>query len=427
MTSPPDSSTEPAEPNEQERRVLRSEPLFMRWVLAESVTMTGTAMTFVVLPVLVFDLTGSAGLTGLVFASRLIPYLLFGLIAGPIADRSSRRRLIIGGNIVEGCLIATIPIAALLDALTVAHVFVVALLGATAYVFSDAAVFGAVPSLVHRDRLAAANGLLSTLGASADIAGPIIAGILIATIGAANALWLDAGSFLIAAAVQSRIRSDFRRTGTATAPSTIRRQLGTAFGFIRQQRTVFTLIAVGFGNSIAIGIVFGLLVPWSVEIQGYDTDDARLGIVYAAVGVGSMIAGLVFSRLFRPERIPILTPASLALSTVASVLLLVSMPTVAALPVGVFSIGIMVTITTGITYRQLATPDTLTSTVNTIGRMIAAGGQPLGAAIGAAIATTTTITTAYVAATCTMALTATLAFVLLRSQHTALPEAAAGV
>lgn len=426
MTPASDSATGSPEPSAKPRSVLRTEPLFVRWVLAESVTMTGTAMTFVVLPVLVFDLTGSAGLTGLVFASRLIPYLLFGLIAGPVADRSNRRRLIIGGNVVEGGLIATIPIAALFDVLTVAHVFVVALLGATAYVFSDAAVFGAVPSLVHRDRLAAANGLLSTLGASADIAGPIIAGVLIATVGAANAMWLDAISFLIAAAVQSRIRSDFRRTSTATAPSTIRRQLGTAFGFIRQQRTVFTLIVVGFGNSIAIGIVFGLLVPWSVEIQGYDTDDARLGIVYAAVGVGSMIAGLVFSRLFRPERVPILTPTALALSAVASLLLLVSIPTIAALPVGVFSIGIMLTITIGITYRQLATPDTLTSTVNTIGRMIAAGGQPLGAALGAAIATAATITTAYITATCTMAATAAIALVLLRKQHTALPEPTPG-
>lgn len=387
--------------------------------------MTGTAMSFVVLPVLVFDLTGSAGLTGLVFATRLIPYLLFGLLAGPVADRSNRKRLIIGGNIIEGCLIATIPIAALLDVLAVAHVFIVALLGATAYVFSDAAVFGAVPSLVHRDRLAAANGLLSTLGAAADIAGPIIAGLLIATIGPANALWLDAASFVIAAAVQSRIRSDFRRTEPATAPSTIRRQLGAAFEFIRQQRTVFTLIAAGFGNSIAIGIVFGLLVPWSVEVQGYDTDDARLGMLYAAVGVGSLIAGLIFSRVFTPKRVPVLTPAALTVSATASGLLLVSIPNAAAVAVGVFSTGIMITITTGITYRQLATPDTLTSTVNTIGRMIAAGGQPLGAAIGAAIATAITITAAYTTATLTMATTATLAAIALRTQNTELAEASA--
>ena len=82
----------------------------------------------------------------------------------------------------------------------------------------------------------------------------------------------------------------------------------------------------------------------------------------------------------------------------------------------------MLTITTGITYRQLATPDTLTSTVNTIGRMIAAGGQPLGAAIGAVIAATTTITTAYATATTVMALTAVAALLALRRHDTELPE-----
>ncbi len=403
-------------------RVLRDEPLFVRWVFAESVTMTGTAMSFVVLPILVFELTGSAGLTGLVFASRLIPYLLFGLIAGPVADRWNRRRLIIGGNLVEGSLAATIPVAAFLDALTVAHVFIVALLSATAFVFSDAAVFGAVPSLVGRERLAAANGLLSMLSASADIAGPFLAGLLVATVGAANALWLDAASFIIAACVQSTIRSSFRRSDAPPARPRLRTQLGTAFRFIQRQRTVLILIAVGFGNSIGIGIILGLLVPWSVEVQGYEPDDARLGIVYAAVGVGSLLAGLLFARVFSPTRVRYLTPATLAFSAASSGLMLVPIPTIAALPVGAFSVGIMLTITTGITYRQLATPDHLTSTVNTIGRMIAAGGQPLGAAVGAAIATAATVTNAYLTATTTLSITTLAAIIALARRDTAIPD-----
>jgi len=386
--------------------------------------MTGSAMSLVVLPVLVFDLTGSTALTGFVFAVRLLPYLVFGLIAGPIADRSNRRRLIIGGNVIEGCLVATIPLAAVFGVLTVGHVFAVALLAATAYVFSDAAVFGAVPSLVPPHRLAAANGLISTLAASADIAGPILAGILIATIGPANALWLDATSFLLAAAVQTTVRSDLRRNSASPARPRIRQQLATATRFIRSQRTVLVLITVGFANSIGIGIILGLLVPWSVQVQGYDTDDPHLGILYAAIGVGSLIAGLVFARLFRPPRVRILTPAALAFSATSSSLLLISTPAIAAIPVGAFALGIMLTITTGITYRQLATPDTLTSTVNTIGRMIAAGGQPLGAAIGAVIAATTSITTAYATATTVMSLTAAAAFLSLRHHDTALPERA---
>lgn len=380
--------------------------------------MVGTAVSIVALPVLVYDLTGSAGTTGLVAATRLVPYLLLGLIAGPVADRADRRRLIIGGNIVEGALIATIPIAALFDVLTVAHVFAVALLAAVAFVFSDAAVFGAVPALVPPEGLASANGLLSVIASTADIAGPVLAGILIATVGAANAIWIDAASFGIAALVQLTIKSDLRRPGAVPQRRTLRNQLATAFTFIRRQRTVFTLIVAGFGNSLAFGIVLGLLVPWSVEVLGYARDDARLGVLYAAVGVGSLLAGVVFPRLFVDRRVPILTPATLAWSAVASITFLVGSAWLAPAGVAAFAAGIMLTITVGITYRQLATPDHLTSTVNTIGRMIAAGGQPLGAALGALIATTATITTAYATATAVMTLTAIVAFVALRSQDT---------
>lgn len=157
----------------------------------------------------VYQITGSAAQTGALFAFRVVPYLLFGLVAGPIADRGNRRRLIIGGNLIEGTLVATIPIADLLGVLTIAHIYVVALLAATAFVFSDAAVFGAVPALVEPERLPAANGALSSLSSWGEIAGPVIAGLLAASIGATNAIWIDAASFFIAAAVLSSIRSRF--------------------------------------------------------------------------------------------------------------------------------------------------------------------------------------------------------------------------
>jgi MFS family permease len=98
----------------------------MRWVSAEGVSMVGRAITTVVLPLVVYEETGSATQTGLLFAFRVVPYLVFGLIAGPVADRGNRRALIIGGNLVEGGLVLTIPIAHALGVLTVAQVYAVA-------------------------------------------------------------------------------------------------------------------------------------------------------------------------------------------------------------------------------------------------------------------------------------------------------------
>ena len=379
---------------------LRSERDFMRWITAEGVSLVGSAVTTVVLPLVVYEATGSAAQTGLLFAMRVVPYLFFGLIAGPLADRGNRRRLIIGGNLVQGVLVATVPIAHVLDVLTVAQVYVVALLSATAFVFADAAVFGAVPALVGPERLPAANGLLASIASGADIIGPVIAGLLVAGVGPTTVVWVDAASFFIAAIVQWTIRSNFRDPSAAPPErSTIRSTAGAALRFIRREHTMAVLILSGFGNSVAFGIVLGLLVPYAVDELGIPIDDSRIGVLYGAIGVGSLIAGLVFARLFDRRRIRVLTPASLAISGgLAIALALTAGWVVAMICLAAFACSMATTIQVGITYRQLASPDELRSSVNVMGRMVSWGGQPFGAALGALIVSLTTIPTAYAVA-----------------------------
>src|SRR5215207_9500104 len=387
---------------------LRNEPAFVRWALAEGVSMFGSGVTTVVLPLIVYQATGSASQTGGLFALRVVPYLLFGLIAGPVADRGDRRRLIIGGNLIEGTLVATIPIAHLLGVLTVTQVYAVGLLSATAFVFSDAAVFGTVPALVGNERIAAANGLISTLQSGADIAGPVVAGLLVAGVGATGAVWIDTGSFFVAAAVQSTIRAPFRPAGAGPpAGGRLRDQTVAAIRFIGRQRTILVLVVGGFANSLAFGIVLGLLVPYAVEELGIPADDGRIGLLYGALGVGSLGAGLVFARLFRDHRVRLLTPGSIALSASLAASLSVNHGWVIALVLAAaFSWSITVTIVVGITYRQIAAPDQLRSSVNVIARMVSWGGQPFGAGLGALLVTVTSVRAAYGIAALVMALAA---------------------
>jgi MFS family permease len=394
---------------------LRNEPDFVRWVAAEGVSLVGSAVTTVVLPLVVFEATGSAAQTGVLFALRVVPYLLFGLIAGPVADRGNRRLLIIGGNIVEGTLVATIPIAHALGVLTVAQVYAVALLSATAFVFSDAAVFGAVPALVGPDRLPAANGLLSSIASGAEIAGPVIAGLLIAGVGATTVIWVDAVSFWFASAVQSTIRSDFR---AAHDPEHEKRGLratqAAALRFIRRERTIAVLLLAGFANSTAFGIVFALLVPYAVDELDIPVGDGRIGLLYGAIGVGSLMAGMSFSRVYARRRIRYLSPGSLAISGVIAAVLAIELGWVAAIVLlALFSCSTTITIVIGITYRQMASPDHLRSSVNVIGRMVAWGGQPFGAVTGAVVASLVSILAAYATASAIMLVAAAAAAIAL--------------
>lgn len=393
---------------------LRADKGFLRWACADGVSVMGTSVSTVVLPLVVYHATGSPAATGGLFALRVIPYMLFGTIAGPVADRWNRRRLIIGGNIIEGLLGATIPIAALLGVLSVAQVYAVGLLSATAFVFSDAAVFGAVPALVGTERLAAANGFLSSVVSAAEIAGPALGGVLAATVGATNAVWFDSATFFFAAAVQASLRSTFRTGPPPQGPIQIRKQIGRAMRFVRANRSVATLLFTGFGNSLGFGAVLGLMVPYAVEQLGLSQRDFRVGLLFSAGGFGALISGLLFSRVFRPARVKWITPTTIALSSLVVVGLVVStswIPVIVLLVLFSWSIG--TTITTGITYRQLAAPDDLRSSVNVFGRMISWGGQPFGAGIGAFVSAAISVRAAYIVAAAAMAISATAALVFL--------------
>ncbi|MEM1335837.1 MAG: hypothetical protein AAGG08_20510, partial [Actinomycetota bacterium] len=221
-------------------------------------------------------------------------------------------------------------------------------------------------------------------------------GVLIAVVSPSTALALDALTFLFAAAVQRTIGSDFRRG--APGDRGVVDQLRTAWRFLREEVAALTLIIAGFLNSIAIGIVLGLLVPWAIEDLGYATDDVRVGVLHAMIGVGGLVAAAVFSRVFTMGRVRWLTPTTLLWSAMFVAAMSFVTASLAPVVVAAFAAGIMLTIQIGITYRQLVTPDQLVSTVNTLGRMIAAGGQPVGAAFGAVLATRCSIDTAQIAA-----------------------------
>ena len=394
---------------------LRDDKQFMRWAFADGISVTGTAISNVVLPIVVYEETGSSAATGGLFALRVIPYLLFGAVAGPVADKWNRRRLILGGHIIEGVLVATIPIAALMGVLTVAQVYAVGLLSATAFVFSDAAVFGAVPALVGTERLAAANGFLGSMVSGAEILGPALGGLLAATIGATNAVWFDSASFFIAAAMQGSIRSNFRVGPAPTGRLQVRRQIARAARFVRGNRTVATLLFTGFGNSVGFGAVVGLLVPYAVEQLSLPEGNFRIGILYSVYGAGALISGLLFSRIFTTGRVRWITPATIAMSSCLAVGLVASTSWLpSAVILLLFSLSVSTTIVTGITYRQLAAPDDLRSSVNVFGRMISWGGQPFGAAAGALISALLDVRAAYMFTVIVTAVSALMAYVFLR-------------
>ena len=134
---------------------------YRRFWAARVLAVAGAGLTAVALPLLAFDRSGGSALvTSAVAALQVAPYLVLGLLAGALADRLPRRVLMVGAELA--CVVALAALGLLGEHATTVHVLVVALVVPTAFVWFDAAAFGALPALVGRERLAEANGTLWT-------------------------------------------------------------------------------------------------------------------------------------------------------------------------------------------------------------------------------------------------------------------------
>ncbi|GAY09002.1 MFS transporter [Pseudonocardia sp. N23] len=386
------------------RELLAGNASFRLWLASDVVRTLGFAVSTVVLPILVYERTGSPVQTGLLAALRVVPYLAVGLVAGAIADRVDRRRLLIAMTLVEGLAMTTIPVVDAVTPVPIVQIWVVTLVGSTAFVFADAAAFGALPTIVGPERLAAANGVLLAVVSAAMIGGPAIGSALVATVGAASAIWVDVAGFALGALLLTGVRGSFREPRIR---ATLRSHAAAGLRFVVSDRTLCVLLVAGFAQSLAIGAVAGQLVVYAVEGLGIAEVDARVGWLFSAGAVGTLLAGLVFARLFDVGRVRLLTPGALLVGAGALAVLAASGGLwLAAAGYLLFGAATQIAINTGITYRQLVSPPGLVSSVNVIGRMVAWGGNPFGAMLAGFVAAAAGVRTAFWAGVVVLAVTA---------------------
>jgi MFS family permease len=372
---------------------------FVLFTVARTVSWTGSAVTIVALPMLLYQRTASASMTAMLTAAEAVPYLLFGMVAGAIADRCSRRSMMIAVSVLQALALASVPIAAAFGALGAVQLIVVALLTAAAAVFFDAASFAAVPELAGRARVATATSVSAGIHTVIGTVGPSLGGLVAASVGAANAMSVDAFTYLTAAALLSRLPLLRARRDRQPPGRSLRGEIGDGLRFLWRHPLIRPLTLLGVGNSLAAGAVVGLLLPMAVERLGLAADDARIGLFYAVTGgAGVAATGLLplLSRMFPPGRIAIGGLLSGWVFLLCWVLAETIVPALLAL--GAWQASNIVVTMNGIVVRQQVTPDALQGRVNAIGRMIAWGGQPLGAALGAGLVTVWSVPVAVLAA-----------------------------
>jgi MFS family permease len=275
-------------------RELLRQTMFRRYWSAAAVSAVGDQISLLALPLLaVLMLDASPAEMGYLTAAGLAPNLVFSLLAGAWVDRRSHRRYVmIGADAARALLVASIPVAYALDALSMPQLYVVAFLVGTASTLFEVANSTLFVSLIRSEEYVPATSLLSSARALSFAAGPGVGGWMVQLLTAPVALLFDAVSFVVSGLLLSRIRA------TEPPPETDRRAgLGAGLRFLRDSRAVSSLlIAVATVN--LFNYMFSALLIFYVTTS-LGVEPGLLGVVLGAASVGALLGSIVTGRLTR--------------------------------------------------------------------------------------------------------------------------------
>jgi MFS family permease len=359
---------------------------FRKLWAASALSNLGDGVALVAAPLLAATLTRDPALVaGLAFAQRL-PWLLFALLSGALADRLDRRQAMAVVGFSRAALIGLLGIAVLLDLATIPLLYAVFFLLSTGETLFDTATVTVLPAVVPRENLPRANARLAgTLTVTNQFVGPPLGGFLFATAGALPFL-LGAGGIAAAAGLISALRGSFRAARREGAPRTaLWTEIGEGVRWLWRHRLLRTIaLALGLLNVTLVAQV-SIMVLFAREHLGLGP--AGYGVLVATYGVGgvagSLVAGRVIARLgaSRTLRLAMLieaaTPAAIALSSDALVVGAV---------LAFFGCHAIVWGALLSSLRQELIPDQLRGRVESVYRLIEFGGAAPGALLGGLLA-----------------------------------------
>ena len=363
---------------------------FRAFWAAETISQFGSQVTFLALPlVAILVLSESAFKVALLTTVEFLPFLLFTLPAGVWVDRLRRRPILVLGNLGRAVALASVPLAHWLDVLTIWQLYAVGFVTGICTVFFDVAYQSYLPSLVGRDRIVEGNSKLETSRSAAQIAGPGLAGALVAALTAPVAILADAISFLVSAVFLGRIRQheeapsrESRATLRVELLEGLRYVLGHSF-----QRGIVGAVALSnfFGN-----VVWSILLVFAV--RDLELSAATIGVVLALGNVGTLAAALTARRI--SDRIGVgraIVGSSLLFGP--GTLLIAVAPKELAIPFFIASgfivgFGVIVFNVTAISLIQAITPDRMLGRANASRRFVVWGVIPIGGLVGGALAST---------------------------------------
>jgi predicted MFS family arabinose efflux permease len=285
---------------------------------AELVSLTGSSMTFVALPFFVYVTTGSTAKMGWVLAAEMLPIAIFGIPAGTVIAKLGAKKTMLISDAARGPLMLVIPILH-----STGHLSFPALLATTFAIGIFAAPYFAssrlvVPEVAGEDEQAVAsvNAVLSGANQVTQLAGPVLAGVLIGLTTPATVLVVDGCTYIFSFLVILIVVRAGKRVEAAAQQKGVLSGLKFLLG---DSLLGPMMIAACVINFVAQGIVLGVQ---AIDFFRYNASGHVVGLLFAGFGVGALAGAVVAQQL--TQKVPLLKLAAVAIVAMPLPLFLLS-------------------------------------------------------------------------------------------------------
>jgi MFS family permease len=287
-------------PGEATKRRL---PLYA-FLTASAVSLVGNNITLVAVPWFVLVTTGSAVKTGTVGFFTALPLVVSGLFGGTLVDRVGHRRMSIVADLASGVTVALIPLLYATVGLRYWQLLLLVFAGALLDVPGNTARYAMIPDLATSAHMSLerANAWQQMIHRGGMLVGPALAGVLIAWLGAAYVLWVDAATFMLSAALFLAVVPPSHAVApTLEAPrASYVSDLKAGFSYLRADRLIRAIVVMVAITNFLDAPAFAVLLPvYARETVGTAT---ALGFMVAAFGAGAIVSALTFGAI--GDRLP---------------------------------------------------------------------------------------------------------------------------
>ncbi|MCP4746257.1 MAG: MFS transporter [Desulfobacteraceae bacterium] len=239
----------------------------------------------------VLETTQSSAQMGIMLFYSFFPAILLGIFAGAYIDRYDRKKIIVLTDLIRGAVVFGVLIFYLQGALTLPIIIAAQVLLSICAAFYDPSIPAVIPQIVNKDQLVKANSLTQFVQGFSTIAGPVLGGIAIATVGYKFIFVFNALSYIISGIFECFIAIPKREIEKSTESSSIFKDLGEGFRFIAGKKPLLVILSIVGIIHFFVGSIEVVVPVIASRLTG--AGPTNLGFLQTSIGVGTVLVAII--------------------------------------------------------------------------------------------------------------------------------------